>query len=179
MQISLKWTYNGHPPPGRPPPCNVRTKKQYVQGGASLPEPPLFTCSDPPTIRNIARTCVPQQARTVCSLRQACKDRHCIAQSHAADPRNTANASETTANTGAMQRSAKRRPTRPPHQGGLCAPWTQVEFHWHASQRADRARAARPDSSLRQSRAAASTSRTQRFSPSTLVIQRRKLGRET
>ena len=65
--------------------------------------------------------------------------RQCIAESHTADPRNTANASATSENTRAMQRSAKRRPTRPPHQGGLCAPWTQVEFHWHASQRADRA----------------------------------------
>ena len=71
MQISLKWTYNGHPLPGQPPPCNARTRKQYVQGGASLPEPPLFTCSDPPKITNIARTCAAQQARTVCSLRQA------------------------------------------------------------------------------------------------------------
>ena len=144
MQISLKWTYNGYPPSGRPPPCNARTRKQYVQGGASLPEPPLFTCSDPPKITNIARTCAAQQARRVCSLRQPRKHRHCIAQSHAADPRDTARASDTVTTTHAMLRAAKRQTTRPPHQGGLCAPWTQLEFLWHASQRADRTGQQRP-----------------------------------
>ena len=139
MQISLKWTYNGHPPPGRPPPCNARTRKQYVQGGASLPEPPLFTCSDPPKITNIARTCATQQARRECTLRQPRKHRHRIARSHAEDPRDTATASDTVATGHAMLRAAKRHTTRPPSQGGLCAPWTLVPFHWLASQHVARA----------------------------------------
>ena len=74
-----------------------------------------------------------------CSLRQACKDRHCIAQSHAADPRDTATAPDTVARGHAVLRAAKRHTTRPPHQGGLCAPWTQVHLHWLASQRGARA----------------------------------------
>ena len=156
-------------------PCNARTRKQYVQGGASLPEPPLFTCSDPPTVRNIAHTCATQQARRECTLRQPRKHRHRIARSHAEDPRDTATASDTLATGHAMLRAAKRHTTRPPSQGpgGALRPLDPGSFSL-ACEPARRPRwAGRPDSSIRQSGGAARTSRSQSFSPISMLVMQR------
>ena len=130
---------NGAPPLDDPRGCNARTRKQYVQGGASLPEPSLFTCSDPPYNHEHRTNMCSTAGKDSVLFATSCKHRHCIAESHAADPRDTATAPDTVARGHAVLRAAKRHTTRPPHQGGLCAPWTQVHLHWLASQRGARA----------------------------------------
>ena len=172
MQISLKWTYNGHPLRGRPPPCNVRTKKQYVQGGASLPEPPLFTCSDPLTITNIARPCAAQQACGLKSVQFAtslqAETLHCrIARR---GPTQDCNCTRHVSKRDCSAASYRTTNDTTPTPGGALRPLDPGSSSLACEPARRPRRAGRPDSSDRQSGAAARTSRTQRFSPISMLV---------